>query len=115
MMSKSIIIGIFLVGIIVFGGYKSLSFHDDLQDLNQEYKYILKYLPSAHQNKEKTSQYPPDFQIYDLVIFGSLFSFLLIGLDWYINMQNSCAFIVKVFYNFFRALTFFDYFFGAYW
>jgi hypothetical protein len=72
MMVKSFIIGIFLVEIIVISCLPS-SLHDDLQDLNKQYQYILKYLPSVHQNDEKTSHYPPEFQIDDLVFFDSTY------------------------------------------
>ena len=53
---RSSIVGLFLVGIIIIGGFSSLFAQDDV--LNSE---------------RKTSQYPPDFQIDDLVFFDSTY------------------------------------------
>ncbi len=68
------IIGMFLVGIIVIGGLRPSSAQDDLQNSNQNYKYILNYVSPVHQKERKTTQYPPDFQINDLVFFDSTYS-----------------------------------------
>jgi hypothetical protein len=69
----SYIIGMFFVGIIIIGGFRPLSAQDNLQDLDQKYQYMLKYVSSTHQNEKKTSHYPPDFQIDDLVFFDSTY------------------------------------------
>jgi len=66
-------IGMFLVGIIVIGGLRPVSAQDDFHHSNQDNQYILNYVPSAHQNERKTSQYPPGFQIDDLVFFDSTY------------------------------------------
>jgi hypothetical protein len=73
MRSGLYIIGMFLVGIIVIGGFRPLSAQDDLQGLDQEYQYMLKYVSSAYQNEKKTRHYPPDFKIDDLVFFDSTY------------------------------------------
>jgi hypothetical protein len=70
---ESGIIGIFLVGIIVIGGFRSLSAQDSLQDLDQKYQYLSNYVSLAHQKEEKASHYPPNFQIDDLVFFDSTY------------------------------------------
>jgi hypothetical protein len=45
----------------------------NLQDSIQDYQYMLNSVSLAHQKERKTSQYPPDFQIDDLVFFDSTY------------------------------------------
>jgi hypothetical protein len=57
---------------------------DNLQNSVQDYQYMFNYVPLAHQKEIKTSQYPADFQIDDLVFFDSTYSpgrWNVLGLD----------------------------------
>jgi hypothetical protein len=63
----------FLAAIIIIGGLSSLLAQDDLHHSDQVYHYMSNDVASPHQNERKTSQYPPDFQIDDLVFFDSTY------------------------------------------
>ena len=67
------IIGIFLVGIIVIGDSISLLAQDNSHNFDQGYQNMSNDVALSHQNETKTSQYPLDFQIDDLVFFDSTY------------------------------------------
>lgn len=73
MRQRLYIIGIFLAGIMVIGGSRFLLAQDNSHDLDQRHQNMSNTLGLSHQKETKTSQYPPDFQIDDLVFFDSTY------------------------------------------
>ena len=71
--NRSYIFGIFLLGMIVSGGLRSLSAQEDFLNSDENYQYLMNYISSAHQNEQTTNRYPPDFQVDDLVFFDSTY------------------------------------------
>jgi hypothetical protein len=67
------IFGSFLVGIVVFGGLSPIFAQDDSHYSNHVYQYMSNQAASSNQNEKTTGQYPPDFQIDDLVFFDSTY------------------------------------------